>query len=60
MKRVLVHWVEMRTYEVPDDCPTDDTDEFDEWIGQNTGGDTDTFVAKRDSRDYEIVYVEEL
>jgi hypothetical protein len=31
MKRIIVHWVEMRTLEVPDDCP-ETIDEFEEWM----------------------------
>lgn len=60
MKRVLVHWVEVRTYEVPDECPTDDTEEFYQWIDENTESNVDDYAISKDSRDLEIVDVEQL
>jgi hypothetical protein len=46
MKRLLVHWVEMRTLEVPDDAP-ETTDEFEEWLWDN-GYNREQFVVKAD------------
>jgi len=54
MKKVIVHWVEMQTLIVPDECPTDDAYEMDEWLGANR----EKYVEKNASRDYEIVDVE--
>jgi hypothetical protein len=55
MKRLIVHWVEMRTLEVPDDCP-EKTDEFIEWMVIN-GHDREELAVKADERDFEIVDV---
>jgi len=58
MKRILTHWVEMETLEVPDECPTEDEQAIMDWIEANGG--TEIFCVKRNSRDYEIVTVEEI
>ena len=64
MKKVTVHWVEMRTLEVPDECPTDDVDEFNKWMYDRFPLDPfdpmqiKNLVVKGDSRDFEIVDVE--
>jgi hypothetical protein len=55
MKRLLVHWVEMRTLEVPDNAP-ETTDEFEEWLWDN-GYNREQFVVKADQRDFELVDV---
>ena len=55
MKRLIVHWIEMRTLEVPGDCP-ETTDEFEEWLWQN-GHTREEFVVNADQRDFEIVDV---
>ncbi len=63
MKRVIVHWVEMRTLEVPDECPTDNVDEFEKWIYNNGLGihsnpyEKSGFAIKLDTRNLEIVDV---
>ena len=55
MKHLIVHWVEMRTLEVPDDAP-ESTHEFEEWLWDN-GYNREQFVVKADQRDYEVVGV---
>ncbi len=63
MKKVLIHWVEMRTLEVPDECPTDDISDLYDWIEQQeppSGCDLENYVTKVDSRDHDIVNVEEI
>lgn len=66
MKKVLIHWAEMRTLEVPDECLTDNILDLYDWIAQqepcNTpnGCDLEKYVTKADSRDCEIVNVEEI
>ena len=55
MKRVLLHWVEIRTLEVPDDFPTDDVSELFEYVDS-----MEKYTVKTDSRDLEIVDVEEI
>ena len=55
MKRLIVHWVEMRTLEVPDDAP-ETTNEFEEWLWEN-GYEREQFVVKADQRDFEVVDV---
>jgi hypothetical protein len=55
MKRLLVHWVEMRTLEVPDNAP-ERTDEFIEWMVVNRC-DRESLAVKADERDFEIVDV---
>lgn len=68
MKRVLVHWMEVRTLEVPDECPTDDESKFEQWLFDHAknspytddpykANDQHTFVTKSDTRDFEIVDV---
>ena len=65
MKRVTYHWTEMRVLEVPDECPTDGVDEMLEWLSKQEpcdtpyGHDPENFCVKKDSRDFEIVDVEE-
>lgn len=64
MKKVLVHWVEMVTLEVPDECPTDNSDDFERWLYDHDKSSLDiykygaNFVTKADTRDFEIVEVE--
>jgi hypothetical protein len=58
MKRLLVHWVEMRTLEVPDDAP-ERTDEFIEWMVVNRC-DRESLAVKADERDFEIVDVPDI
>ena len=70
MKKVIVHWVEMRTLEVPDECPTDDlttigNDDFEKWLFDHTTGNInidpyclEEFAVKSSTRDFEIVDVE--
>ena len=66
MKKVTVHWVEMRTLKVPDECPTDDSDEFEKWIYNYSFKDPkrndpylyEGFAVKIETRDFEIVDVE--
>jgi hypothetical protein len=58
MKRLLVHWVEMRTLEVPDNAP-ERTDEFIEWMVVNRC-DRESLAVKADERDFEIVDVPDL
>ena len=55
MKHLIVHWIEMRTLEVPDDAP-ETTDEFEEWLCVN-GYNREQFVVKADQRDFEVVDV---
>ena len=55
MKHLIVHWVEMRTLEVPDDAP-ESTDAFERWLWEN-GYTRETFVVKADQRDFEVVDV---
>lgn len=58
MKKILTHWVEMEMLELPDACPTDDEQEMVDWMDENGG--SEEYVVKRNSRDYEIVDVEEI
>ncbi len=68
MKKVIVHWVEMRTLEVPDECPTDDQYAFDEWLNNDCTNnpycgdpyeyDDKNYVVETNVRDFEIVDVE--
>ena len=58
MKRIIVHWVEMETLEVPDECPTKSECKIWEWIDNNGG--TENFSIKRSSRDFQIVDIEEV
>jgi hypothetical protein len=63
MKKVLIHWVEMRTLEVPDECPTDTILDLYDWIAQQEPSsrcDLENYVTKVDSRDHEIVNAEEI
>jgi len=62
-KRVVVHWVEMRTYEVPDDAPTNTYEEFRHWLSQKDDSGMyrdDSYMTDEDTRDAEIVEVERL
>ena len=64
MKKVTVHWVEMRTLEVPDECPTDDVDKFEKWLYDHPMSDYNypyhitEYAVKLETRDFEIVDVE--
>ena len=68
MKKVLVHWVEMRTLEVLDECPTDDVNEFEKHLYDRQQmffnkdpysiDDKNSFTVKSETRDFEIVDVE--
>ena len=60
MKKILVHWVEMRTYELPDEAPTDNEDELFKWIFQHpkAKGDLEYFTISADTRDWEIVDIQ--
>lgn len=72
MKKVIVHWVEIRTLEVPDECPTDDVDKFEKWMYTHSPTSEPykmfsitepirgkiNFVVKSETRDFEIVSVE--
>lgn len=66
MKKVLTHWVSASTFEVPDECPTDNTDDFERWIIDHDFGKEDPFLAKGnfvsdfETRDFEIVSVENI
>jgi len=63
MKRVLVHWIEVRTLEVPDQCPTGKVDDFERWLYDHAKNDpyamngSDMFTVKSSTRDFEIVDV---
>jgi hypothetical protein len=56
----------MRTLEVTDECPTDNILDLYDWIAQQepfdtpNGCDLENYVTKADSRDHEIVNVEEI
>ena len=64
MKKVIVHWVEMRTLEVPDECPTDDVDKFEEFMYNKcmedpyNVNDENSFTVESERKDFEIVDVE--
>ena len=68
MKKVLVHWVETRTLEVPDECPTDNMDKFEKWLYDRqifflnkdpySIDDKDSLTVGSERRDFEIVDVE--
>lgn len=63
MKQVVYHWVEMRTLEVPDEAPTDDICRLLDWVDlqtKNNNKTIDDFIVKSDTRDFEIVDVQEL
>ena len=53
---VTYHWVGIKKVEVPDGCPTDDLGTMQLWLAEN---DVEEVVVKEDSRDFEIVDVEE-
>lgn len=55
MKRMIVHWVEMRTLDVADDAP-ETTNEFIEWMAKN-GHDRESLAVNADERDFEVVDV---
>ena len=61
-KKVLAHWVEMRTYEFPFDAPVDDEEELHQWILTHpiAQGEWEHFETKSDTRDWEIVSVEDI
>ena len=58
MKKILIHWVEMETLEVPDDCPTNSERKMWEWIDKNGG--MKRYSVKRNSRDFQVVDIEEV
>lgn len=71
MKSVIVHWVEMRTLEVPDECPTDKTEEFEKWLFTHADNhpfcedpykvdDCGSLAMRGDTRDFEIVEVTQM
>ena len=57
MKTILVHWVEMRRYELPDDATVNNEDELFEWIDRHpeADGDIEYFSVSAKTRDWEIV-----
>lgn len=57
MKTLTVHWVEMRTYEFPNEAPTDNEEDLINWIDQNpeSRGDWEYFEVSAKTRDWEIV-----
>lgn len=59
MKRIVYHYVVMRTLEVPDECPSDNIGNMLEWIGQHRDDFMENHTTKEDTRDWEIVDVEE-
>lgn len=66
MKRIVYHYVVMRTLEVPDECPSGSIDEVVDWIERQTAhscfmvGDTvKDYTIKENTRDCEIVDVRE-
>lgn len=65
MKKVLVRWVEMVTLEVPNECPTENVTEFEQWIydhdkslGHEPYSKNGTFTTEVATRDFEIVNVD--
>ncbi len=58
MKKIIVHWVEMETLEVPSECPTKSERKMWEWIDKHGG--TEKFSVKKDSRDFQVVDIEEI
>lgn len=67
MKKVLVHWIEMATLEVPDECPTEESSEFERWIydndksfGHEPYSKNGTFCVEQGTRDFEIVKVKNI
>lgn len=57
MKQVIAHWVEMRTYEFPEDAPIESEGELFNWIDKHPDaqGDWEYFATTRKTRDWEIV-----
>jgi len=57
MKKLTVHWVEMRTYEFPNDAPIENEEELINWINQHpeANGDWEYFTISAKTRDWEIV-----
>ena len=60
MKQVLLHWVEMRTLEIPDNFPTEDMEELFEYMDTVGDDSMEKYTVKSDTRDWEIVDVEEI
>ena len=58
MKVVFTHYVQMETFEVPDECPTDSEPNFILWLERNGG--FEKYLVKRDTRDWEIVEVQHI
>jgi len=57
MKTIIVHWVEMRKYELPEEAPTEKEEDLFNWINQHpeAKGDIEFFTVSADTRDWEIV-----
>ena len=57
MKNVLVHWVEMRSYEFPNDAPTDDLNALGKYIDKHlqAKGNWEYFCVGSKTRDWEMV-----
>ncbi len=57
MKTLVVHWVEMRTYELPDEAPIENEDQLLNWINRHprAQGDMEFFAVSAKTRDWEIV-----
>jgi len=55
MIKVITHWVEIRHYEFPNDCPLDFEKAEEYMLNLNN---LDSHQVKEDSRDYEIVDIE--
>lgn len=58
MKRIVYHYVVMRTLEVPDECPSDSIFNIINWVWGNDKS-TEDYRVKESTRDCEIVDVEE-
>lgn len=55
MKTITYHWVEMRTVEVPDNCPDEDGWQLKSWLYDHP---KDYTLLKSDTRDFEIVDID--
>jgi hypothetical protein len=57
MKELTVHWVEMRTYEFPDDAPINDINALGAYVDKHpqAKGDWEYFCVKHNTRDWEMV-----
>ena len=57
MKNVQVHWVEMRSYEFPDDAPTDNISALGKYIDEHpqAKGNWEYFCVSSKTRDWEMV-----